>query len=362
MREIPAIVQAWRAMLPEERAALATVISVEGSSYRRPGARLLVRESGQWVGGISGGCLEGDALRKAKRAILSGQVSVVAYDTRDPAERSIGAGLGCNGRIEILMTPLPPADTPHHPIAVLGRILQSRQPQVLITVITAPASASALQAGRLWPWQHEEALPEDLWPVADELTDAVARVRSSGRSEVVSHAGIQLFVEAWTPPLHIAVFGGHYDVYYLLRLAKELGCLTSVTTNLQKAHREHLADADHRFSAGQGLPPVDAHTAIVLMAHDYDTDLENLRWALGTPAPYIGLLGPRVRTERMLSQLEAEGVPVREHEGRIFGPAGLDIGAASPEMIALSVLAEAQACFAGREGGHLRLRTAPIYS
>ncbi len=359
MREIPAIVKAWRAMPPQEHAALATVISVEGSSYRRPGARLLVRESGQWVGGISGGCLEGDALRKAKRAILSGQASIVVYDTRDPAERSIGAGLGCNGRIEVLIAPLPPANTPHHPVAALERVLQSRQPQILITVLAAPTSASALQAGRLWPLQDEKSVPENLWPIADKLAESVARVRSSGRSEVVGYEDIQLFVEAWTPPLHIAVFGGHYDVYYLLRLAKELGCLTSVTTNLQKAHREHLADADLRFAAG---PPVDAYTAIILMAHDYNTDLENLRWALGTPAPYIGLLGPRVRTEQMLSQLEAEGIPVREHGGRIFGPAGLDIGAASPEMIALSILAEIQACFAQREGGHLRLRTAPIYS
>ncbi len=349
-------------MPPQERAALATVISVEGSSYRRPGARLLVRESGQWAGGISGGCLEGDALRKAKRVILSGQVSTIVYDTRDPAERSIGVGLGCNGRIEILMTPLPPADAPHHPIATLEHILKSRQRQVLITVIAAPTSASALRAGRLWLWQDHEVLPEGLLPMAGKLMDAVARVRSGSRSAIVGHEDIQLFVEGWTPPLHIAIFGGHYDVYYLLRLAKELGCLTSVTANLQKAHREHLADADHLFPAGQALPPVDTHTAIVLMAHDYDTDLENLRWALGTPAPYVGLLGPRVRTARMCRQLEEEGIPVSEHEGRIFGPAGLDIGAASPEAIALSVLAEVQACFAQREGGHLRLRTAPIYS
>ncbi len=347
-----------------ERAALATVIAVDGSSYRRPGARMLVMESGRWTGGISGGCLEGDALQKAKRAMLQNQASIVVYDTRDEDEHQIGVGLGCNGRIEILMAPIPPPLAPGNPIAVWEEILHCRRPQILVTIVSAPVGTPGPSPGVVSHWNETDAPPVEIAsaPYAETLREAVARARQSGKSELISTGAYQVFIEVWTPPLHLAVFGGHYDVFPMVRLAKELGCTVSVTANLQKVNRDFIAGADLIHQQGREYPEVDAHTAIVLMSHDYVTDLSNLRRALQTDAPYIGLLGPRVRTERMCDALIVEGIPLDAHTDRIYGPAGLDIGATSPEMIALSILCEIQACFSRRTGGYLRLRQTPIYS
>lgn len=350
-------------MPPGERAALATVIAVDGSSYRRPGARMLVMESGRWTGGISGGCLEGDALQKAKRAMLQNQASIVVYDTREEDEHQIGVGLGCNGRIEILMAPIPPAGTPGNPIAVWEEILHCREPQILVSIVSAPADDPGPAPGAMLHWSEPDAMPAQIAaaPYAETLREAVARARQSGKSELMSSGEYQAFVEVWTPPLHLAVFGGHYDVFPMVRLARELGCTVSVTANLQKVNRDFIAGAGHFHQQGREFPAVDVHTAIILMAHDYATDLDNLRRALQTGAPYIGLLGPRSRTERMCAALADEGLPIDAHLDRIFGPAGLDIGAASPETIALSILAEIQTRFSGRKGGFLRLRQGPVY-
>lgn len=364
MKEIPAIIQAYRAMPRDEKAALATVIAVDGSSYRRPGARMLVMESGRWTGGISGGCLEGDALQKAKHAMLQNRASIVVYDTREEDEHQIGVGLGCNGRIEILMAPIPSPEEPGNPIAVWEEILHCREPRTLVTIVSAPAGSPGPAPGAMLHWNEPDAMPAGIasTPYAGILREAVTRARQSGKSELVSAGPYQAFVEVWTPPLHVALFGGHYDVYPMVRLAKELGCAVSVTANLLKVNRDFIAGADHTWQSGQERPPVDAYTAIVLMAHDYATDLSNLRWALQTDAPYIGLLGPKSRTERMCEALAGEGLQMDEHLDRIFGPAGLDIGAASPETIALAILAEMQTRFSGRKGGFLRLRQGPVYA
>ncbi len=364
MKEIPAIIAAYRARPAEERAALATVIAVDGSSYRRPGARLLVTESGRWTGGISGGCLEGDALQKARKAMLQDKASTVVYDTREPDAHQIGVGLGCNGRIEILMAPVQAQNPLLNPIAIWEQIMESRTPRILVTLVDVPAHNDGLSAGSMWHWQEGMASPETLQhtTLASVLNAGVTEVKQTGKSVLCEAEGYRAFVEQWTPPLHLAIFGGHYDVHPLIRLAKDIGCKVSVTANLQKVSRDFVAEADELFHAGKYRPPVDDYTAVILMAHDYATDLDNFRWALSTPAPYIGLLGPRVRTQRMQDALMAEGLAVENAASRIFGPAGLDIGAASPESIALSILSEVQARFAHRAGGHLRLRQSPIYT
>lgn len=364
MKEIPAIIAAYRARPVEERAALATVIAVDGSSYRRPGARLLVTESGRWTGGISGGCLEGDALQKARKAILQDKASTVVYDTREPDEHQIGVGLGCNGRIEILIAPIQTENPGLNPVTIWEQIMESRTPCILVTLVDTPARKDELSAGTMWHWQEGMRWLELVQneTLATVLNAGVAEVKQTGKSTLCEAEGYRAFVEQWTPPIHLAIFGGHYDVHPLIRLAKDIGCKVSVTANLQKVSRDLVAEADELFPAGKYRPPVDDYTAVILMAHDYATDLDNFRWALTTPVPYIGLLGPRVRTQRMQDELVAEGLAVEHAASRIFGPAGLDIGAATPESIALSILAEVQACFAHRAGGHLRLRQSPIYT
>jgi xanthine dehydrogenase accessory factor len=364
MKEIPAIIQAFNSLSRNEDAALATVIHVDGSSYRRPGARLLVSASGQWTGGISGGCLEGDALLKAQRAIAQQRASTVIYDTREDDEHQIGVGLGCQGRIELLISPFPERGNPKHPIAVWQNILQARTPQWLLTVVDTPPDDPLLQPGDMLHWQDIHTLPPLLaeHPAADGLAELARQAGSTGKTTLLTHGGLRLFLERWTPPIHVAIFGGNYDVHPMVRLAKALGCMVSVTANLHKINRDFIKEADHSYMAG-AVPttPADAHTAFILMAHDLATDLRNLRYALNTEAPYIGLLGPKSRAIRLLEALAEDGIDIQPHQHRIFGPAGLDIGADTPDSIALSILAEIQACFGNRTGGSLRLRPGPIY-
>ncbi|HZX58426.1 MAG TPA: XdhC family protein, partial [Mucilaginibacter sp.] len=135
MKEIKAIINAYDKLDKKAvRAALATVVRVEGSSYRRTGARMLVTDDGVWVGGISGGCLEGDALKRARLAIAKSEASLITYDTTDDDAYQIGVGLGCNGIIDVLFTPLD-FQNKNNPVEVLKSCVEAnRQTHILVTV------------------------------------------------------------------------------------------------------------------------------------------------------------------------------------------------------------------------------------
>src|SRR5581483_1756763 len=126
MKEIRTIIAAWRSLdLTRTKAALATVVRVEGSSYRRAGARMLVLDNGTYLGGISGGCLEGDALRRAQKGIALQRPSVITYDTTQDDDYQVGVGLGCQGIIDVLFTPLQP-DGPGSPLSLLAGLTDIR--------------------------------------------------------------------------------------------------------------------------------------------------------------------------------------------------------------------------------------------
>ncbi|NUQ22467.1 MAG: XdhC family protein [Saprospiraceae bacterium] len=363
MKEIATIVEHYRQMEAEgESAALLTVVQVEGSSYRRMGARMLVSETGRWVGGISGGCLEGDALRKAKHAILQARPHVVTYDTREEEDRPIGIGLGCNGRIDVLISPLQ-ADKAHHLVNLLAAACCSRQAHVLVTVTSVTGDMEGVVPGDTWLFDHtglpDQSLPPALTAV---LSEAVAKVVQSGNSAHHTFEGFEALVEALLPPIQVVMCGGNYDIAPFVELTRLLGWRSVVVANLQKVNPEYIANAETLHQQGLPLPDYDPRTAIVLMAHDYVTDLANLRSAMATQSPYIALLGPRKRAEKMLAAFAAEGIDTAPHAHRLHYPAGLDIGATTPETIALSITAEITAHFSGRQGGLLRDRPGSIYS
>ncbi|MBK8702630.1 MAG: XdhC family protein [Saprospiraceae bacterium] len=363
MKEITTIVDTYRQMESDgENAALLTVVHVEGSSYRRIGARMLVSETGRWVGGISGGCLEGDALRKAKHAILQARPHVVTYDTREEEDRPIGIGLGCNGRIDVLISPLQ-ADKAHHLVNLLAAACCSRQAHVLVTVTGVAGAMDGITPGDTWLFDHtglpDQSLPPALTAV---LSAAVTEVAQSGNSAYRTFEGLEALVEVLLPPIQVVMCGGNYDIAPFVDLNRLLGWRPVVVANLQKVNPEYIAYAETLHQQGQPLPAYDPRTAIVLMAHDYATDLANLRSALETQAPYIALLGPRKRADKMLAALAAEGIDTKPQAHRLHYPAGLDIGATTPETIALSIAAEITAHFSGRQGGFLRDRPGSIYS
>ena len=364
MKEIKTIINAYNSIdFSTTKAALATVARVEGSSYRRTGARMLVLDNGTYLGGISGGCLEGDALRRAQKAMAQDKSSIVTYDTTQDDGAQIGVGLGCNGIIDVLFTPLHQNEK-NNPVELLSTLTAIRVPEVVVT-ITAAEKTDLLGKTVLYKndeqFMHEFTSATIASPVLEDIHHCINKQSSS--TITYEQAGIKLFIEVLLPVTHLVLFGGGYDMYPLVRIAREIGWDVTVVTNVHKADKSLFTTATEVLhNKGEQKPYIDAYTAIVLMAHDYKTDLANLQQMLGTATRYIGLLGPRKRSQKMFDAIGRDGNNISEENmHRIFAPAGLDIGAATPEEIALSICAEIRSVFAGRNGNSLRLREGTIY-
>jgi len=340
-------------------AALATVVAVAGSAYRRPGARLFVREDGVAAGGVSGGCLEADVVRKARAAMLDRRAAVISYDTTDDQDGSFGAGQGCQGEILILVEPVGAERTSFH-AACLRDMQAAREARVLALRFTG--SAGDLGARALFS-SAGAILAGDVPGRPQVLAAHVAAVLQQRRGSVVSlDAGEsvdRLLLDYLAPAPRLFLVGAGPDSEPLAGCATALGYQVIVvderpgTLGRRRFPRGTLtssAPVDH-----VARTYVDGHTACVIATHNTAYDARALRGLLPSPARYIGVLGPRKRAARLLQQLGEGDAP------RFFAPIGLDIGGETPEQIALAVLAEIQAVTLGRPGGFLRDRMAPIH-
>ena len=327
---------------------------------------MLVMDNGNFLGGISGGCLEGDALLRAQKAIGSKLPSIVTYDTMQEDGHQIGVGLGCNGIIDVLFVPLDPADD-HNPVLLLSTVIDCREPSLVITVGSCPPSIGLL--GKSWLFSGEDQfravfpVPELFPTIFREVSKAKAAQKSQFAMLHIKDQPISLFIELIRPSIQLVIFGGNYDVLPMVRLARELGWKTTVLTNPAKASKVLFSASDQILHPSGSLKPaLDQYSAVILMSHDYNADYINLKFALSSAATYIGLLGPNTRGTKMLSALRDEGYPLTKTDlVKIFSPAGLDIGADTPEEIALSILAELQCHFGGRGGQPLRLKQGSIH-
>jgi len=371
MKEIKAIIKAYdEADKTSVGLALATVVRVEGSSYRRTGARMLIMDNGVWVGGISGGCLEGDALKRAQLAIRKSTPTLITYDTTENDPYQIGVGLGCNGIIDVLLTPLDVNDK-NNSVEVLKRCVEAnRETHVLVTITKLSGDWKNVGEGEVIKYTNASSLDvlgND--SIVQELNNAVSEQISIGHSGpcylgVEDGRRLGCFIEILPPEISMILMGHQYDVYPLSRLIKEMGWRLTIVAEPQKINPHIITIADE-VVAPMNFDTifVDNYTAIVLMAHDYKTDKNNLPKALATTVPYIGMLGPRVRSEKIWRELTEEGrIGPTENLDRIHAPVGLDIGAVTPEEIALSLIAEVKASLSGRDGRFLRLRTTVIHN
>ena len=368
MKEIKAIIKAYETIEPGTHAALATVVRVEGSSYRRTGARMLVLDNGSWTGGISGGCLEGDALKRARLAINNSRATLITYDTSEDDPHQIGVGLGCNGVIDVLFTPLDFANE-NNPVEILKTCAKaSRDIHILLTVTHLKGDFQNVQAGNVIKYNGPDSLmifnsPE----IEKQMFEKIAFQISEGKSMPAQITSvdclIEIFIEILPPEISVILMGHQYDVYPMSRLLKELDWRVSICGEILKINPQIRSFTDEIVSDSQfENMVVDHHTAIVLMSHDYKTDKRNLSRALLTSAPFIGMLGPKVRSEKIWKELDEEGNVVSEIDmKRIFAPVGLDIGAVTPEEIALSLAAGVKAAFSKRDGSFLKFRDAPIH-
>ncbi|NJB85121.1 xanthine/CO dehydrogenase XdhC/CoxF family maturation factor [Lewinella marina] len=327
--------------------ALATVVSVEGSSYRRIGARLLVGADGRYTGGISGGCLEGDALRRAQRAIHEARPSKRVYDTLEGEDREIGIGLGCNGRIEVLFVPLDFADT-HNQVEVLRARVDIREPRILVQTVEAP------------PGEPLDGVLSEVPPGAVDLPDSRSRVIDY--TDAAGRPGKRLY-ERLRPELHLIVIGDNYDILPLVTTVRHLGWRCSVVGTRRKFNTALSAAADGLYDYGQaGALAVDDYTAVACMSHDFNRDKEMVEVFLPKAPPYLGLLGPRKRTLKMDAELRSEsGLDLLGYD-HLYSPIGLDIGAETPEEISVSVVAEIIRVFRERPGTSLREKPGAIHA
>lgn len=383
-RELETIVAALEAAPADETLALATLVRLQGSGYRRPGARMLVRGRGELAGFLSGGCLEEDVRERAASVLDGGPATVVRYDTRGEADRLWGLASGCNGIVDILLAPVPGSDDPAHPARLLDRV-RARETGVLATVIDVdPPSAAATPSDGApdvaavgdTAFFGDDDPGEPTPPPAKTVfrafascaREASAAARSTCREHSIDGVRTTVFLEHVGLVPRVVLAGAGPDATALAWLAHAAGWSVVVADpSAGRARPDRFPDADAVVATDDPREFLrtyapDGATAIVVMAHHFDRDAAFLRAALASPAPYVGALGPRARTAEILATLEADGVAIDEPaRARLFGPVGLDIGATTPEEIAVSIVSEIRAVLSGRAGGPLRDRRGPIH-
>lgn len=364
MKEIRDIIQAYDLAFQKGlRAALATVVHVEGSSYRRPGARMLVTEDGRLTGAISGGCLEGDALHKALFAIQQQQNKLVIYDTTGEDDLKFGVQLGCNGIVDILFEPIDSRQT-HNPIQLLRELIRDRRDAVLVTLFSSDRTGTHPGTCLLHTGDAiQTSLPAEGFVLAD-----VAKAFHDKASDFKQYPLFNGFVEYLPTPPAIVIAGAGNDVMPLVEITSLLGWHTTVVDGRpHHATRERFSKADEVLVAKpqEVLTSLrtDAHTLFVLMTHNYNYDIALLRELLQKDYPYIGILGPRKKLDRMVEELLQTGMKLDEQQLSILhGPVGLDIGAETAQEIAVSIVAEIKAILSRREGNMLRNKNHPIHA
>ncbi len=327
------------------RAALATVVHIVGSAYRRPGAKFLIEETGDTLGSVSGGCLEADVREVAKVVLETGRPSLRHYSTGADEDVVWGLGLGCNGLVDVFIQ-----SATEGPLAGLEDrlrgLLAGDAPFVVATVVDGDDPGAVLIAGR--EEVHGSLGSADLDALAVEQARSLALAGRSGAHPVGDR---QVFFEVLPPPPHLIVCGAGDDARPLVAYAADAGFRVTLVDHRQGLMNPNWFPQAARLILARpeepaDLPPAGRSLAVV-KTHSLNHDREWARRLLTAGLPYVGLLGPRARTETILKEI---GMPGDE---RVYGPVGLDLGADGPRQVALSIVAELLAFTAGREPRHL---------
>ncbi|MEQ9288894.1 MAG: XdhC family protein [Cyclobacteriaceae bacterium] len=367
MKEFKTILDTYREVdLSTRKAALATVVQVKGSSYRSPGARMLMLDNGRWVGSISGGCLEGDALRKARKVILSNTAQTVTYDTSNDEDNQLGIGLGCNGIIDILIEPINPNEETN-PIKHIETFLGFKNYGVVASVFES--KHDNIHVGDKCILTPDGRLLSSNAFLKNKVADQMDSTLESHKSETIfcNENSLGVFYEIIQPAIDLLIFGGGFDAKPVTELAKVLGWNVTVSdecvahlipVNFPKA--DNMVSCQREYVSQEF--DVSPFTAIVLMSHNLNYDKEVLKQVIQSDAPYIGILGPKKRADKLLQHLQDCNINIApETKQKLHYPIGLDIGAETPDEIAVSIIAEIQAKFNNRNGGFLKYRKGPIH-
>lgn len=352
--------------------ALATVVATRGSTYRRAGARLLIPSNGELIGNLSGGCLEEDVARVGREVMESGEPRLLTFDMTADGEEVWGYGLGCNGAIDVFVEP---AAMALETASAFRAAIEANRPAALVTVVESSAPELARPGARLL--EPDVAERGGISPALDEIARAAVQIAmADGHSRIIDlplpAGGVaRAFVEVARPPLRIVVCGAGHDAIPLVRQASAMGwrvVVADIRRNLLNHHRFPEAQAFVDASPLEAADAVglDGRTAVVLMSHNYLRDGEYLRsFARAGLArlAYMGVLGPRGRSAKLLGDLEAEDLSLTDADrSHLHAPAGLDLGAEEPEEVAASIVAEILAVERGHSGRPLRETSGPIHA
>jgi xanthine/CO dehydrogenase XdhC/CoxF family maturation factor len=363
MKEINDIIKAYDdAVIQNKQTALVTVVKVVGSSYRRPGARMIVTEDGQITGAISGGCLEGDALRKALLAMSQRKNKLIVYDTTDEEDAKLGVQLGCNGIVSILFEPIN-NDDEVNPINLLKTIVAQRRNTVLVTIFNEDKNAA--QVGSCYLVDEDENIVQNgHWKELAHESKTVLTEKESVIKNFMNQSALFQFV---SPAVQLIIAGAGNDAQPLVEMASILGWRIIVADG-RATHA-----TTRRFPKATGVivckpqdllshVEADGQTAFILMTHNYNYDLELLGQLANVPCAYIGILGPKKKLQRIFDELNGKGIQFNKEQLQIIhGPVGLDIGAETSEEIALAVLSEIKAVFSKRNASSLKFKTSAIH-
>jgi xanthine dehydrogenase accessory factor len=355
MKDIQSLLAAAEALSASgEEGVLVTLVRTIGSTYRRPGARMLVLPGCRTIGTISGGCLESAVARDAWAAARNTEKVVLEVDSA-PEDDTWGHASGCHGKLFLLAERILPGQT-HPALHALATVRAQHRPMVLCHMFSilpdeklAPIAETVTER-----WEHEAAVT---------LANAASRWVEHRHHE----KDVAAFLEFLAPPAHLIVCGAGDDAFPLAKIASELAWTVDVLdTRSRSATRDRFPTARNvRSGNSDALAELmNPHTAVVLMTHRFADDLEFLAALMGLSekSAYIGILGPRRRTERLLAELESRGTRITPRQFQaIRSPVGLDLGSTSPETIALSIIAEIQAVMTARDAHPLSHRVGAIH-
>ena len=343
-----------------ERAALATVVHIVGSAYRRPGAKFLIEQTGSTLGSVSGGCLEADVREVAQGVLASRTPRLRHYQTGADEDMVWGLGLGCNGAVDVFVQPAtegPLADL----AAPLRTLLAGESPFAIATVVDGGEGVGATLVVEAGGATHGSL---GMFGTVDLDRLAAERARGllpAGRSGVHDLGGRRVFVEVLPPPPHLVVCGAGEDAIPLVAYAADAGFRVTVVDHRPALLApERFPQASRLIAARPQEPEIDlppGRSLAVVKTHSLAHDREWARRLLAAGLPYVGMLGPRERTETILREI---GAADRDTE-RVFGPVGLDLGADGPRQVAISIVAELLAFIAQRQPRHLCERREAIH-
>jgi xanthine dehydrogenase accessory factor len=364
--EIQSIINAFEQSYHQGKSAfLATVVGTQGSTYRRPGARLFITDDGETVGLVSGGCLERDLVEHT-HLMPDDRPKIVTYDHTAAEDILWGFGLGCTGTVQVLIERLTP---PHDPLTFLAQCWRDRTPGVLVSIIQTEGDPTQLGAYLTLTadaidvlGQSEPALIEAIVPDARSVLDCQ---RSMVKLYQLANCRVEVWLEFIEPPVPLMIFGAGQDAIPIAQFAKALGWhVTVVDCRANPLSHERFAMCDRVILTHRerlDAIAIQPGTVAVILTHNYYDDLEILRGLLPADLCYIGLLGSRQRTQRLLQELQQETPATAGQLAKLYAPVGLDLGAETPAAIALSIVAEIQAVLRDRPGNSLKYRNTSIH-